>query len=178
MSAVAVSTVTSMYDLAAEFLAAVVAAMATTDAGAPDRSYISLGEPVFDTLCAQAIVHVGGSTEGATGPSSPPEGLGLRHSRGRINLIAMTAWALRCVSIQDGQVPVTDAQFSADAKAGYEDGWAIWNYINRAIDSESLFGGACADVHMDGGLAITPSGGLGGWRFMIRAELSGYDPTA
>lgn len=178
MSTVVISTVSSMYDLADEFLAAVVAAMTTTDTGAPDRSFVSLGEPVFDTLCAQAIVHIPGLSEGATGPGAPPEGLGLRHSRGRVNLVAMTAWAIRCVTIQDGQIPVTDAEFNADAKASYEDGWAIWNYVTRAINNDDLFAGPCGDVHFDGGVAVTPSGGLGGWRFMLRVELNGYDPTA
>ena len=46
---VTVSTKSSMYDLAAELLAAVVAAMATTDGGTPDRNYVSLGAPAFDT---------------------------------------------------------------------------------------------------------------------------------
>ena len=166
-----------MYDLANDYLTAVVAAMETTDAGGPDRYAVVLGDPVFDTLCAQAFVSVPTLTEGNTGPNSPPEATGNRTLRGRLNLVGMTAWAVRCISVQNGNRAVTDEQFGADAKAGYEDGWAIWNYVTRAINVDTLFSGPCSVNHFDGGAAITPSGGLGGWRFTIRVELQGYDPT-
>lgn len=182
MSSVVSSTVTSMFDLAGEFLSAVTAAMATTDAGAPDESYITLGDPAWDTLCGQAVVMIPQLGEGATNPSSPPEQTGMRHTRGRINLVSMVAYAVRCAVSVDSQnlppfqAPSTDT-LTAIAKAGYEDGWAVWNYVNRAIDRHELFGGPCIDAHMEAGTPFTPEAGLGGWRFLVRVELGGYDPT-
>lgn len=178
---VVVSTVSSMYDLAVDLLDAVVAAMGTTDAGPPERSFVALGAPAWETSCSQAAVQVLTLTEEGTRDLSPPMQPGFRHSRGRVNLVGMTAWSVRCIQASQGNAqtygPASDAQLSAEARAGYEDGWAIWNHINRAVRDGSLFGGPCADVHMDLGVPVTPAGGLGGWQFTLRVELNGYLPT-
>lgn len=179
---VAPSTVTSMYDLATELLAAVIAAMTGTEGGSPDRSFVSLGDPPWDTLCSYAVVQIPTLNEGQTGPSGPPEVTGIRHSRGSVNLVSMSAWAMRCISSgqNDAQAYAApdDAQLSLEAKHAYEDGWAVWNYVKRAINAGTLFSGPCTIVHFDAGVAVNPSGGIGGWRFNTRVELNGYDPTA
>lgn len=180
---IAISNVESMYDLAVDFLDAVVSAMATTDEGIDGlTSYVTLGEPALASDCDQAIVQITGLGEGATSPTTPPEVTGTRHSRGRLNLVGMTAYALRCSPITEGSGQVVQlpsfASLQETAKIGYEDGWAIWNWVNRAINSESLFNGPCTVVHFDGGIPFTPEAGLGGWLFRIRVELNGYDPTA
>lgn len=172
-----------MYDLAVDFLAAVVAAMGTTEEGVTGlNSYVTLGEPALASDCDQAIVQVAGLGEGATNPSTPPEATGMRHSRGRLNLVGLTAYALRCSAITRGGGQVVElptfAELQQVAKIGYEDGWAIWNLVNRAIADESLFGGSCVVVHFDGGIPFEPQAGLGGWLFRIRVELGGYDPLA
>ena len=178
---VAVSTVTSMYDLADSLLNAVAAAMATTDGGAPDRQFVALGAPVWDTMCSQACVQMPSLTEAATRDNSPALQPADRHSRGSVNLIGMTAYAIRCIeSSQDNSqnyMPPDDAQLSREAKIGYEDGWAIWNYVKRSINNGTLFGGPCGFVYFDGGVPVTPAGGLGGFQFTCRVELGGYDPT-
>ena len=178
---VQVSTVESMYDLAVDFLDAVVNAMATTHAGIADlTSYVTLGEPALASDCDQAIVQITGLGEGATNPTTPPEVTGIRHSRGRLNLVGMAAYALRCSAITEGNAQVVQlpsfATLQETAKIGYEDGWAIWNWINRAINSQSLFDGPCTVVHFDGGIPFTPEAGLGGWMFRIHVELNGYNP--
>ena len=176
------STVSSMFDLAVDFLDAVVAAMATTEEGiAGLSSYVTLGQPALASDCDQAIVQVVGLGEGATSPTTPPEATGMRHSRGRLNLVTFTAYALRCSAITRGNGQVVElpsfAELQEVAKIGYEDGWAIWNYVTRAIDRGTLFGGPCSVVHFDGGIPFTPEAGLGGWLFTIRVELQGYDPA-
>ena len=179
MTAVVPSTVTSMYDLAAQLLAVVEAAMATTEGGAPDRAFVSLGTPPWDTPCSYAIVQVDTLTEEATRDTTPAMQTGMRHLRGRVNLVGLTTWAIRCIQTQEqnaqNYAPPSDAQLSAEAKTGYEDGWVIWNYVNRAINA-GLFDGPCTAVHFDQGVPVTPEGGLGGWRFSCRVELGGYDP--
>jgi hypothetical protein len=176
------STASSMYDLAVDFLNAVVSAMATTDEGIVGlTSYVTLGEPALASDCDQAIVQIAGLGEGATSPTTPPEVTGMRHSRGRLNLVGLAAYALRCSPITEGnsQVPMLPsfASLQQTAKIGYEDGWAIWNWITRAIDKGTLFDGPCSVVHFGGGIPFTPEAGLGGWLFRIRVELQGYDPT-
>ena len=179
---VVVSTVTSLYDLAVDLLDAVVAAMATTDAGAPTRSYVSLGEPAFGPeACDQAAVQVQGLTEGQTFPTIPPEITGQRSRYGRINEATMIAYAVRCVPVSDGNnqiyAPLTDAELNGMAQQAYEDGWAIWNYVNYAIRNGTLFGGPCGITHFAGGTSYTPEAGLGGWRFQCRVALDGFDNT-
>ena len=174
------STVSSMYDLAVDLRYAVAAAMATTPAGGPEREFISLGEPPWDTGCAQAVVQIPTLSEGSTNPTSPAEETGRRVGRGRVNLVGLVAWAVRCIEASEGnsQVwsPPSDDQLSREARAAYEDGWAIWNWITRANLAGELFGGPCSIVHFDGGAPAQPAGGLGGWRFALRVELGGYDP--
>lgn len=179
-----IATVSSMYDLAVELRNAVAAAMATTTAGAPDEAYETLGEPAWLDGCSQAVVQIPLLTEEVTTPTSPPPVTGMRHERGRVNLISLLAYAMRCAPVTDGnnqflppfQAP-SAATLSAIAKAGYEDGWAVWNYVNRAVRHGTLFSGPCEIVHFDGGTPYTPEAGLGGWRFALRVELNGYDPT-
>lgn len=180
---VQVATVTSLYDLAVDLLDAVVSAMATTEAGAPTISYISLGEPAFGPeSCDEAIVQINGLTEGQTSPSgNPAEISGQRFRYGSLNEATLTAYAMRCLFVsQQNQVPyagLTVADLSAASKQAYEDGWAIWNWVKRSVREGNLFGGNCSIVHFVGGTSYTPEAGLGGWRFVCRVALDGYDPT-
>lgn len=184
MSTVVQSTVSSMFDLANDLLTAVVEAMATTTAGAPATSFVSLGAPAFGEFCSVAAVQVLSLTEeGTTGAPSTAMQPGLRHFRGRVNLIGLVAYAMRCVTISDGggqpfKMP-TDAELTADARQSYEDGWAVWNHVTRRINAGTLFpnSGPCYDTHFDLGRPYTPAGGLGGWEFTLRAELGGYTPV-
>ena len=177
------STVTSLYSLAQELLAAVTAAMATTDAGAPPMSYIAVGEPAFGPeSCDQAIVTINTITEGQTGPTTPPEITGQRFRYGRLNEATMTAYAIRCMLVsQQNQVPyagLTVTDLDAASSQAYQDMWAIWNYINYAIRNGTLFNGTCTIAHFNASTSYTPEAGLGGSRFNLRVQLDGYDATA
>lgn len=178
---VVVSDVNSMYEIAVDLRDAVVAAMGTTDAGAPDRAFVSPGPPAFETQCSQAAVQVLSLTEEQTRDLSPAMQPGRRHHRGRVNLVGMVAYTIRCAEVSEGNQdvyqPLSDATLDAQAQAVYQDGWAVWNHINRAIETHDLFGGICSDVHFDGGTPYGPEGGLIGWRFALRAELGGYLPA-
>lgn len=170
-----------MFDLAQEFLDAVTEAMETTPAGAPDASYVVIGNPAWADFCSQAVVTIPTLTEGGTSPSTPTEVTGQRFETGRVNLVGLTAYAMRCQPITEGngntiRLP-TPTELTAAAKAAYEDGWAIWNYVTRLLRKNELFEGPCSIDHFDGGQAFTPEAGLGGWRFNMRVELQGYDPT-
>jgi hypothetical protein len=182
MTAIQVSTVSSLFDLAADLNTVIEQAMATTPGGAPDRSYVSLGQPAWDTMCSYAVTQVPVLAEGQTAPTSPAEATGLRYLRGRVNLATLTGYAIRCIQVSDGnQQPYSapsDAQLTADARQAYEDGWAIWNLLTRlAVDGE-LFQAPCGIIHFDGGQAVAPAGALGGWQFTLRVEVPGYDPRA
>ena len=175
------STVTSMFDLATDLLSAISSAMATTAAGAPDAAYITLGEPAWAEACGQAVVQAGAIQEGQTDAGGLPLSPGRRYERGRVNLIGMVAYAMRCVSVSELNSDIfslpSPTTLTAIGKQSYEDGWAIWNWVTRASRKGELFNGPCGLVFFDGSPAITPEGNLGGWRFVCRVELDGYDPT-
>lgn len=168
---VAVSTVNSLFDLALDLLAAGDEALATTDAGAPARSYISPGIPTFDYLCDTLTVYIPSLSEESTSPLNPAPSTGWRHRRGRINLAGLTIISARCGPTGDAP---TANQLTAAAKKSYDDGWAIWNVVTQKIKDGSLFGGGCSDVHYDGGISLTPQAGLVLWQMTLRVELGGY----
>lgn len=168
---VAVSTVTTLFDLAVDLLEACDEALATTEAGPPEKSYISPGVPTFDALCDTLVVYGATLTEETTSPLNPPPSTGWRHRRGRLNLAGLTVVSARCGSTKAAPL-ATD--LTADAKKSLEDGWAIWNVLTQKIRNDDLFGGACSDVHFDGGLSLTPQAGLVLWQMALRIEIGGY----
>ncbi len=168
---VALSTVSTLFDLAVDLLAAGDEALATTEAGPPEKSYISPGIPTFDGLCDTLVVYGATLTEESTAPLNPAPSTGWRHRRGRINLAGLTIVSARCGSTKASPSPL---ELTADAKKSLEDGWAIWNIVTQKIADGSLFGGACADVHYDGGLSLTPQAGLVLWQMSLRVEIGGY----
>ena len=168
---VTLSTVSTLFDLAVDFLAACDDALATTERGAPAMTYISPGTPVYDYTCDTLAVYVQSLTEESTAPLNPPTSTGWRHRRGRINLAAFTMVSARCGILG---VSPTANQLTAAAKVNYEDGWAVWNVVTQKIKDGSLFDGPCTDVHFDNGLSLTPQAGLMIWQFTVRAEIGGY----
>jgi hypothetical protein len=173
------STVTSMYDLATAYLDAIVAAMDSTDTGPPDRAFVAPGQPTFETQCDQAAVWIPNLTEGATSPTQPSEITGQRSRYGRVNLVALTGYAIRCASVSENtQIyePLTDTTLNSQARAVYQDGWSVWNWITQLIRTQQLFGGTCGIQHFDRGSPYQTEGGLAGWQFQLRVQLDGYKP--
>lgn len=167
---------TDLFDLAAEYLAAVAAALVTTDAGVPDRAYVSPGAPAFD--CEQVTVHVGGPVEADTAPLAPPLMLGERTQvQGAVFLIQMTATIVRCtaVSDEDGNPPPI-ADLEASAMKIHADVWATWNFCRDAIRQGLLFASPSGrrEVFFDPAVSLEISGGVAGWQIPIRVQLGGY----
>lgn len=170
-----------MADLAGAYLQAVVAAMTSTPAGAPDRAYVYPDQaPEFYTECSQAVVSIPALIEEQTSPLSPAPVTGQRFRYGRLNLVTMTGYAIRCVDVSEGNLepfqPLSDATLNAQSRAMYEDGWALWQTVTELLRTGLLFGGLCSIVHFDLGRPVRPLGGLAGWSLTLRAELAGYVP--
>ena len=64
------------------------------------------------------------------------------------------------------------AEIEAVAREVEEDGWSLWNTLRHAIADGVIFGD-CSEVFFDGGVPIPEQGGCVGWRFIIRAAISG-----
>lgn len=167
----AASTVTSLYDLAAELLSVSETALATTAAGTPALAYLAPATPVFD-CCPALIVNVGALSEEVTSPTAPIAATGQRDRYGRIILATLVVTALRCAPkpLKDGSVTV--AANEAATLEVLEDAWALWNGITCAIKNDT-FEGLCSYVHIQQSVSIQEQGGCVGWQFTLRAEIGG-----
>ena len=171
MSSVAVSTVDSVFEQAAELLTVCEVALATTSAGTPARTYVAPAEPPFD-CCPFLSVHVPAMTEAPT--ASPPGGLaGADRGRtGSVILVTYMVLVVRCAPEFELERMPTPAEIEEVAQQVQQDGWAIWNELRRAIRCDEIFG-LCSEVYFDGGTSVIEQGLCVGWRFTIRAALPG-----
>lgn len=169
-----------LFDLCVEYLDAAAAGVATTDAGALNRVYVSPGVPAFD--CEQLTVHAGGPAEGDTLPLQPPVQPGFRDlGVGSLHLINLTATVVRCIANPQGKQPVipTAAQLHASAKKVNDDVWAIWNYVRAKHRAGQIFtrpDGQGRPLIFDPAVAVATSGGFAGFQVQIRVQLDGYAP--
>lgn len=164
------SDVNSLYELAELVLTTASTCLATTDAGVPDLSYVAPAAPAFD-CCPALIVYCPALSEEATSPLGITD-TGHRAVFGRINLAAMSVYAIRCAPAvaADGSVLTTDIQ--ASAREVLQDAWALWCGFYHAILNET-FAGKCDDVHFDRGQSVNEQGGCVGWQFLFRAQIAG-----
>ena len=167
-----------LHALAEELLSACIEALDTIPTyapglgGAPERTFIAAGTPVWD-CCEQLAVHVSTLTESSTSPGGL--GSGRRASFGRVNLIRLVATVTRCIpTINDaGELP-SEVELTEAAEQVNADGWALWNHIYNLIREEQLFS-LCSEVFWDGFTAANPSGGCAGWTLSLRVQMDGYE---
>ena len=142
--------------------------------GAPERTFVSAGQPAFD-CCPQLSVNAYRTTEGITSPFGL--GAGTRHRQNfRVNHVGVDVWSARCAATGQNGQPPTVAAITAVAEQVNADGWALWNTlwnVNRGGSSDPIVS-LCNEWFMDALIPLQPSGGCAGWRLSIRAELAGY----
>lgn len=170
-----------LHALADELLQACVGALDTIPTfapglvGAPERSFISPGDPVAD-CCPQLTVHVATITEAATEPSGL--GSGRRATYGRINHIGLIVTLFRCVPVPNESISKIEPPAVVDLDAAAQqidaDGWALWNHLYNLTRAGLLFS-LCRGVFMEAMRQIPPSGGCGGWVLSMRVALDGYE---
>lgn len=143
--------------------------------GAPDRSFIAPGQPVWD-CCEQLAVHVQQAQDAALGSAGTS---GLRPNFGKINHVTLVATITRCIPTGAEKrgggytIPTTEA-LQATAEQINADGWALWNHIYNLIRAGEFLT-LCTEVFFDGLVAVVPAGGCAGWTVVVRARLDGYD---
>jgi hypothetical protein len=168
-----VSTVDTLGDYGQELLDACLAALATTDAGAPAYRCLSPGLPAFD--CPEGVwVWVGGIGEEATQPGSPAPVTGRRTQFGQLILATLLVSVTRCIPESSPLPPVDVLQ--AVYRQVNQDVWAIWNHLFHLIREGQIFDGACSINHFDVGAPLATSGGSAGWTFQVRPQINGYIP--
>lgn len=173
------------FDLAAAYLDVCAEALDTIPdfepdlLGAPDRQFVSPGQPVFD-CCDQLAVEMTIVNDADTTPGGLAAGK--RALMGRIPHVTLTAWATRCIpSILDngmGSVVIpTPEELTASARQLDTDAWALYNHVYNAIRAEEFLT-LCGEAFFVGVVPVLPSGGCGGWTVTIRASLDGYAESA
>jgi hypothetical protein len=171
------SSVTTVYDWAAELLAVAETALATTSGGVPARSYVTFAVPVLDCP-EQLTVDVRMIGNDTVSPQSPRQAQGHLTQYGHLVPVAtFTITATRCVPTvgQDGLLPlVTDLQ--AAARLIDQDGWAIFNTLTQVIQAGSLWGGRCTTIQRLNGVPVAGQGGTAGWTFSLTPMIDGYTP--
>lgn len=169
---VVLSTIETLTLYAEDVLSVAETALALTDAGVPDRSYISPAAPTFD-CCPALMVYVSGLQEASTSPLSPSEATARRTDFGNIIMATYSLSAIRCAAVPDqhgNPPPAVDIQ--ATAVTVQQDGWTLWNGFRDAIADGEIFDG-CLGAHFLGGTPIAEQGGCCGWTFTLRASIPG-----
>ncbi len=168
---VAVSTVDSTFLLSNAFLQVCEDALDTTVGGVPEVSYVYPVRPPVD-CCPALVVWMGGLSEETTSPISPPAASGHRASYGRLNLVTLTVWALRCAPPTNDDGSISLSEIALVAQEVQQDGWALYNGIYKAVN-DGTFLDICSDCHFDRAVPVEEAGGCCGWQMTIRAELGG-----
>lgn len=172
-----------LHALAVELLEAATVALETLPAlgfaGAPERSFVTPGEPAFDLAgsgcCDQLTVQMISLDEAPTFP----DGLaaGRRTSTGRINHVTLGVTIVRCIPVGSGTAsytPPTPDELEVASQQIHADGWALWNHLYNRVRAGVLFS-LCREVFWLGGRVLGPEGGCAGWSFGFRVALDGYE---
>lgn len=174
---------TDLLGLAEELLEASAAALDTIpgfDAdldGAPERMYVSPGEPAADCCDpGQLTVHTQLVSEAFTEPGGLD--VGRRVVRSRINHVGLIVTVFRCVPVgeqsRSGVTPPTVEALEGASAQIYADAWALWNHLANRIRAGLLFS-RCGSAAFEGVRVLLPSGGCGGVVASFRVSLDGYE---
>lgn len=175
------NTQDSLFTAASGLLAAGVAILAGTPAGAPKHQYVAHGLPAFD--CPDSLIVSVGTLQYGDFASGATDALTRDPRMHVVPIVPLTLIALRCVNAQampQGGVTLRNAQaakIQADAEIVYRDGWSLFNGIHQMQRAGTLFAGyPCRAFEIDGVLPVSPEGGTLGWMLDVHVQLDGFDP--
>jgi hypothetical protein len=172
-----VATVDDVYNIAAAFLAASIEALNKTPMGAPERAFVSPGEPAMDCCDpGQLSVYTQTLAEANLAGGSGALSAASKINRGGLARAVLSIMIIRCVpSPTTKSNTITyppPAALSAAAKVIDEDGWALWLGINYALKHGTLHK-LCSGAERLGGTKLAQQGGCGGWVFTYRYPIAG-----
>jgi hypothetical protein len=167
-----------LQDAAKEYLAAVVAALATTDNPPLNRAFVSPGVPAWD--CSQVAVYVGAAVAADTAPLMPPLQPAHRVAAGMLlNMVTLTAVVIRCcVPTPTGEgsnllFPSGESMQEVSDQTN-ADVWAIWNHLAQMKRAGTLFPPLRREFMFDPAVPTAIAGGCAGWQVQVRVQLGGY----
>jgi hypothetical protein len=161
----------ALYNAAVDVLNTAVAVLDANSAlGAPDRRYVSVGDPALD--CDQ--ITVAATARPALVASS---GAGLdaarHHRRARILIAEFRIAVVRCgyPTLDEHANPPSDVDLEAAAASLYAEGWALFVGLNDAARGGSL-GEWCGEWSVDSLDPIGQEGAVAGWVVSASASVS------
>ena len=167
------ATLKTPYQYAEEVKELLEAALAETEEGAVDKSYVYWGRPAIYVGCDQLVVS--GWNIGESNTVGQPSSGGVRHIHGRVNLIGFLVTVARACAptFTDEGDPPTDADLSAAGERMHDSAWACWTRIYQAANAKTLFEGKSRELFMDGLRSLDTSGTMMAFELEFRAEIYG-----
>jgi hypothetical protein len=171
-----VASVDDLYALAELWLEASVDALTYTDAGPPERAYVSPGQPPID--CEQLVVWCQTLGESPFQSGAGAEARSKAINRGGLAKLRLQIQVVRCVpngTTTNGRfTPPTAADLAGSALLIDSDGWALWLGLNRHLKhAGGLLYEACSGAEREGWEKLVPQGGFGGWTGGYRVPVNG-----
>lgn len=169
-----------LLDIVAEALDT-IPAFDTTLEGAPERQFVSPGQPVNDFVSADCCSAIAVWAVPTVEADTTPGGLNAGRRAARqawINHVGLNAVVWRCIPVGESSAvgvytPPTAAQLTESARQHLADGWALWNHLHNAQSFGEILD-LCDEVFFDGITPTIPAGGCAGWIIAFRAALGGY----
>lgn len=170
------ATVDDLHQIAVHFLTASVDALVYTDAGPPDRQYVSPGSPPID--CEQVVTCVQTLSEYDLISGSGALSRAHAVNRGGKPSALIQIQVVRCIPVptdRNGKIILpTPAALQDAARMIDQDGWALWLGLSAAIKHEDgVLHDACSGAERLGGEKLVPQGAFCGWQFSYRVPLDG-----
>jgi hypothetical protein len=174
-----VSDVTTLDQFAHELLTHANNALATTEAGAINRAFVSPTLPALD-CCPQLTVDVRSLGVEMTAPIAPVPTAGHRVGGPQPFLILATLviTVVRCTPIVTENELPSIAKMEKTSKETNQDLWAIWNAIATLKRDGQLFGGSCPALYLDPPVPLVAQGSCVGWVIQVRPAIDGYQSAA
>lgn len=131
--------------------------------GAPERAYVSHGEPAAD--CEELTVHLSTLAPRALGTESSARCLVVPEVQ-----FCLQLW--RCVTTLENDATPSATVLHDEALALTIDGWALWKYLTGLWKAGTLFDGiSCKNVAFGIMEPLGPTGGLAGWQLCLTVEV-------
>ena len=171
------ASVDDLNDISLAFLAASIDALNKTPEGAPERAFVSPGEPAMD-CCPQLSVHTQllHEVDVRTRTSAGALGAAKQIIRGGAITVTLSIMVIRCVPGNEEKagriIAPPPEKLQAAAALIDSDGWALWLGLTYALKHGDLKD-TCSGAERLGGTKLTPQGGCGGWVFQYRVPIEG-----
>lgn len=163
-----------LYNASVDVLNASVAVLdASSPLRAPERRYVSVGEPAFDCdqLTVSASVRPGLVATNSVGLDAIRS-----NSRPRVLIASFRVTVVRCgyPTVTDEGDPPDDADIEAAAAAIYADGWVLFDGLNAAARAGTIGGvSLCSEWSVDALDPVGAEGAVAGWVVSAQAMIPG-----